>query len=213
MLLLIAVGPVPAVAGDWEIAPFVGFVTGGSVDNLTTGASSGFDSGASLGLMADFRLGEESWLEIIWSRQKTEACTECLWDRQEPFEVDIDYLHVGGMYQPAREKVRPFVLASVGFTRFAPSPGGFKNQIFLSGAVGGGAKFFFGPRIGLRLDARLWGTFGSGSFGGFCGEGGCAIGFSEGGTLQFQGVAALVVAFPGKKGTPRSKMEAIRSEP
>lgn len=199
VLLSFVLWMVPAEAGDWELAPFAGFVTGGSVDNLTTGASSDFDSGLAYGLLADFRLGEESWLEVIWSRQKTEACTACLWDRQEPFEVGIDYLHVGGMYQPARDKVRPFVLASLGFTRYSPATSGFKNQIFFSGAVGGGAKFFFGQRIGLRLDARLWGTFGSGSFGGYCGEGGCAIGFSGGGILQLEAIAALVIAFPGKK--------------
>jgi hypothetical protein len=189
-----------AVAGEVKLAPFVGFATGGGVENLRTGAGSDFESGAAYGLMADFSLGPETWLEVVWSHQSTEFCLGCISEEPGSMGMEIDHFHVGGAYQPGTKTTRPYVAATGGLTVYDPGAAGVGSEVGLSLAVGGGADFLFSDRIGLRLDGRGWLTFASGKFYGTCGAGACSIGFSGGGDFQFQAIAALVIRFPPRSG-------------
>ena len=184
-----------ASAGDFRIAPFAGLVAGGGVEYLETGVSSNLGSAPVFGLIVDFGLGPERWIEVLWSHQEAEFSSDLIPGESGPIGVNIDHLHLGGMYQPGTNKTRPFAVASAGLTLVNPAESGQDATVGFSFALGGGADFVLSQRISLRLEGRGWFTFAGGTFYGACG-GGCSIGFSGGGTFQIQGIAALVVNFP-----------------
>ena len=53
----------------------------------------------------------------------------------------------------------------------------------------------FGDHLGIRLQARMYGTFVHGSTAAICGGGGCAFGFSGDGFWQLDASAGLIFAF------------------
>lgn len=194
-VLLLSGAAATTSAGDFRLAPFVTYSTGLSLENLDTGFTSTLDPGSGYGLAAGFNIGPERWIEVLWSHQDLETCAECLPYGAEAFDLKIDSLHLGGMWQPGTKRVRPYAAASAGVTLYNPSTSGQSTTAGFSFALGGGADFMLSDRVSLRLDGRGLMTFGAGTIYGACG-GGCTIGFSVDGNIQFQAFAALVVWFP-----------------
>jgi hypothetical protein len=195
LIVLLLAAATSVSAGDFRLAPFAGFAAGGAIEDFDTGTNSDPSSGLVYGLNIDFNLGTERWIQILWNRQDLEFCSDFIPGETGPIAVNIDHLHLGGMYQPGVKKTRPFAVASAGLTVLSPSDSSQDTTIGFSFSLGGGADFQVGQRISLRLEGRGWFTFVDGTIYGAC-DGGCAIGFSGGGTFQIQGTAALVFSFP-----------------
>ena len=101
-----------------------------------------------------------------------------------------------GQFFDDKPAVRPFIVLTLGATRFSPSVAGAGSDWRFSLGFGGGVKVFLSKRWGFRLDARAWPTFiaGGGAF--FCSlPGGCLIAF--GGSASWQGSATggVILAF------------------
>jgi hypothetical protein len=195
MVVTLLAGATIALAGEVTIAPLVGFSTGLIVEDLQTAATNSLEPGPVYGLIAGFSLGPERWIEVLWLHQDMEFCDGCIPEEPDSFGLDIDSLHLGGVYRPGTKDIRPYAAASAGLTLYRAEAAGQGTTAGFSFALGGGIDFLLNDWMSVRLDGRGWLTFASGTLYGGC-SGGCSIGFSGAGNFQIQLFAALVIRIP-----------------
>ena len=197
--------PAPAVAeyeaSRFELTPLLAYRLGGEFEQPSTGADLKLDESKSVGLIFNIRLDADSQLEIFYSRQATELDTEGLFVNQPVLDIDIDYLHFGGTYAFASDSDlgRPYIVGTLGASRFAPKPSGLDSETFFSFSFGGGVNLFPSKRLGLRLEGRLFGTLIDSDNAIFCQTGAdtnfCAVSVQGDLLFQWQAMAGLVVRF------------------
>ena len=201
MVLIAALLPVSASAADVEITPFAGYTMGGQFTDAVTGKSLSFDDTSSYGIMVDFKQpldkeGGESWIELYYSRQQTRLKAD-----QGPFfgdplfDVNIEYFHLGGTYGQATGKMKPFVVGTFGATHMTPEGEGLHAETKFSLSLGGGVKLYLSEHVGIRLDARWFGTLFNGSGSAFCSGGACLINVQGDVLSQFTANAGVILAF------------------
>lgn len=182
LLLALVLGAGPAAAGEVEL----GLLAGGQ----QTGGLSSFEGSVDLrggllyGVAAGWRVRPDGIVEVAWSRQQSEASGEDFDDGPVRFDVTIDTLEVGGLWETRPGRFRPFLGLSIGATRLAGSDQEFGEGWYLSGALGGGVRYQLGEHALLRLEARATGILiaDGGSLG--CGvSGGAACQLSLSGSL------------------------------
>ena len=194
-----------------EVVPFFGWQFGGGF-----GVREGrveIEADPVFGVMVDVRVRADATVEFIYSRQQTTLelrSTDALRPGVDFFDVNVEYFQVGGVYEFLGEgaeyfdknddkpAVRPFIVLTLGATRFSPSVSGARSgsDWHFSLGFGGGAKVFLSKRWGLRLDVRAWPTFVTAGGAFFCSlPGGCLIAFSGSATWQASATAGLIVAF------------------
>ncbi len=125
------------------------------------------DDKANYGGQLSIAMAPETFLELMYNRTDTRVQYFDRLGASEPFDLSIEYYHVGGLQQVdiGNEKIAPFGVFTLGATRF-----NIKNQVDLDGdgsnyysgdawafsiALAGGAKIYLHERIGIRLQARL----------------------------------------------------------
>ena len=201
LALIAMLFPVSAIAADIEVTPFAGYTMGGEFTDAVTGKSLSFDDTSSYGIMVDFKQavdkeGREPWIELYYSRQQTRLKAD-----QGPFiatplfDVNIEYFHLGGTYGPATGKVKPFVVGTFGATHMTPKGEGLHAETKFSLSLGGGVRLYLTERVGIRLDARWFGTLFNGSGSAFCSVGACLINVQGDVLSQYTANAGVVLAF------------------
>lgn len=195
IVLLLAAAPA-AVAETFELTPFIGYRVGGSLTDYYSGASFSLDDSESYGLFLDFATDPfgEFQIELYWSHQETTLNIRGV--PADSYDVKVDYLHVGGLrFLGDDDKVRPYLVGSLGATRLNPEDSSIGSTTRFSAGLGVGVKFMPSEHIGIRLEGRGLATFVS-SYGAVgCGYPGCGV--SWGGTVFWQGdfTAGIVIAF------------------
>ena len=192
----------PAAASDaaprFEITPNAAYRVGGTFDDKNSDASLELRESSAWGLVVNGRVEADTEWELLYSRQSTEVAASGLASPQALFDIDIDFLHFGGTYLFDGERVRPFVALTVGATRFSPGLPGFSARTYASASLGAGWKFRVGEHVGLRLEARGFGTLIDSSSRLFCasdGGGACLI-VARGEVLyQWEARAGISVRF------------------
>jgi opacity protein-like surface antigen len=185
-----------SAAADFEVTPFAGYTMGGEFHDAVTGQALSFNDASSYGIMLDLKQAEDSWIELYYSLQHTSLKAD-----QGPFfgnplfDVSIEYFHLGGTYGQATGKVRPFVVGTIGATYMDPKGAGLNPETKFSLSLGGGVKFYLSEHVGIRLDARWFGTFIGGSGSVFCSEGKCLIDVQGDVLSQFSANAGVILAF------------------
>ena len=143
----------------WEVAPFVGYETGGSypVTNSFTIDKLRIDGGLSYGTFIDYTLTENSQAEFMWNRNNTsfserDAATGTY---SKAFNSDFDQFSFGFLYmlKNSERKLRPFIAAGIGFSHESNS-GVNANHTLLGFNLGGGAKYELSRHFALRGDLR-----------------------------------------------------------
>jgi hypothetical protein len=188
----------PAQAAGIEITPFAGYTMGGDFTNTTTGQSLSFDETSSYGIMLDFKQAGagDSWIEVYLSRQQTKLkADQALFIGNPSIDVNIEYYHIGGTYGQATGKVRPFVVGTFGATHMVPKQGGLESETRFSLSLGGGVKLYLTEHVGIRLDARWFGTLFNGSGGVFCSNGACLVTVQGDVLSQYTANAGIILAF------------------
>ena len=96
------------------------------------------------------------------------------------FDMSTNYFQIGGLREvETGTNLKPFGIFAIGATLFSPKSSSASDEWALSFALGGGLKYFFSDRIGLRLDGRfLFPVYLTGG-GFFCGTGGCGAGIGS----------------------------------
>lgn len=190
-----------AAAQQVEITPFVAWRGGG--DFLSDFDDFGFDidieadDSDAAGLSLGFSINPNMQIELFWSHQDTALLEDggIFLDDIELFDLDIDYYHVGFLYQWSPGQFRPFVTASAGVTDFGPQEPGLSSDSFFSASVGGGLKLMFGNHVGLRLEGRAFSTFVDEGGDALCERGRRCSSYDDDYFVQAEARAGLILAF------------------
>lgn len=163
--LLFAAALAPAAlaqSGGIEITPTVGYRFQSSI---STDASNLVDSidvseGVSYGLTAEFPVRPNLNVEVLWSHQGSDMTIDYRGTPPPGANTDlgslsIDTIQVGGLWQSGRsgDKVRGFFDFLLGASIVNP-PSQFEGFTRFSMSLGGGAKFNFSERVGLKAGVR-----------------------------------------------------------
>ncbi len=187
-----------------EITPFAGYRIGGEFeadedeDGNKTGADIDIDDASGFGLIVNWPSIDNTEWEIYLSRQSTTLDTAGLFVPPEtpPTDLDISYLQAGGTYWFEGERARPYIVATVGASRFEPDDSSFDSETFFSFGIGGGYKIAPTSRVGLRLEGRILGSVVDSDKSVFCRSGGaasgCLIAVSGSVVWQWEVLAGLV---------------------
>ncbi|HSC09008.1 MAG TPA: hypothetical protein VLD59_19445, partial [Steroidobacteraceae bacterium] len=166
-----------------------------------TGSDLELDESRSVGLILNVRIDADRQWELFYSRQRTELDAQGLFINEPVFDINVDYLHFGGTYAFASDTSlgRPYIVGTIGATRFEPKPSGLDSETFLSLSFGGGLSLFPDKRLGLRLEGRLFATLIDDDSEIFCRTGidtnFCAVHVDGDWLVQWQAMAGLVFRF------------------
>jgi opacity protein-like surface antigen len=162
MLCFVAISPAFGQWRDftkWEVAPFVGFETGGSypITNSFVFDRLRVDSGLSYGAFIDYSLTENSQAEFMWNRNNTSFSARDAATRtySKAFNSDFDQYSFGLLYmlKNSERKLRPFIAGGIGFSHES-NDGNNPNRTLLAFNLGGGAKYEVSRHFALRGDLR-----------------------------------------------------------
>jgi opacity protein-like surface antigen len=196
--LIMAVTPGYGHAADFEIIPFVGYTWGGDFKDETTGTKLGVDETSNYGIMLDINQSNDSQIELYYSHQSTRLHTESngFYTGTPLFDLNINYIHIGGTYGMDSGKLKPFVVGTLGVTYMDPKGEGLDSATKFSLGLGGGVKIFLTDHLGMRFEGRWFGTLFDGSGEAFCASSGqCLIKVRGDVFSQFVANAGLVFAF------------------
>ncbi len=153
LVLLIAA---PAAWSDeppvFQTALHGGYRAGGSLEDADTAAERDFEEGSSFALALELRYapGDDRYYQLWYSRQGSEVD-----DDVTSYDVDIEYLHVGGTLPfGGYERAQPYFAAGLGATRFSSSSAGADNRTHFSGSMAFGLAVPLGRSVALRFEAR-----------------------------------------------------------
>ena len=152
----------PAVAEEkpkrFEISPFVGYRIGGTFEDDDSEVELDLDEGKSYGLALNMRADANTEYELTYSHQSTDVDVTEVAPGAPALDLDIDYLQIGGTYLWDGQRARPFLVATVGVAHLDPDDSDVDSETYFAFSIGGGWKVFPSNSLGLRLEARVYGT-------------------------------------------------------
>ena len=157
VLTTVLLAPTAAMAGEFEITPFLGYQFGGDVTTFYQGEyhDVNINSSENWGLVLSLGLSPMTQIELLYSTQDTEADADRF---EDSLGLKIDYWQVSMLWNfDPDSQIQPYVVFGIGGTWLRPD--GFSSLSRFSGNIGGGAKIFFSDNIGLRLEGRFYGTY------------------------------------------------------
>lgn len=160
--LLVVLLLMPALASAQEsgveITPFVGYRFGGTFESEEPVAEYEMQDSSSFGLLVNFRHKANTQWEILYSQQSSTADYSGAAGPDPEVDVDTHVLQLGGTYLFDSERAQPYLAATIGGTHIRTESTTSQDDTFFSGSIGIGVKFMPSPRIGIRLEARAYGT-------------------------------------------------------
>jgi len=204
-LLSVPLIPAPAAAGeqpgDIALTGSAAWRFGGSFEDAA-GDELEIEDGGGFALTANFRAEANTQWEIHYARQSTEFTTGELFAATPVVDVNVDYFHGGGTYIVEGGNVRPYVVMTLGISRFAPEDAGdadVDDETFFSGSLGAGLRIAAGDRMAFRLEARAFTSFVDTDSNLFCVAGGsdnlCLLQADGSTVTQWQASAGLTLKF------------------
>jgi len=182
-----------------EITPFAGYRTGGTFDLESIDGSYKLDDSESFGLLLNLRQSGNTQWEVLYSQQQTTARLRDSTSSAPSVDTDIQVLQLGGTYQGDGETARPYVAMTLGGTHIKAIANGSQSDTFFSGSLGIGLNIAPSKRLGIRLEARVYGTLMNSSTDLFCSTGPdatlCAVRIEGKLLSQFEAFAGLVFRF------------------
>lgn len=201
VVILSCSAPTPAQEQpfNFELTPYGGYRVGGEFEETGGDLSIDLNDNGSYGFIFNARHSPVTQWEILYSRQETSADTSGLGLSDPTLNLSVEYLHAGGTYLWEGEHVRPYLAATLGATHVNVSTAGYDSDTFFSFSLGLGLQLRPTSRLGIRLEARGFGTLLDADTDLFCQIGPtnniCAIRIE--GTLmwQFEAFAGIVLRF------------------
>lgn len=184
----------PLAAQTVEVSPFIGYRFGGDLYEVYTGAALDIDGAATVGGVVDVFVERGLSVSFLYSHQEADIEAVDSWGRVTDFgRLSIDHWQVGGTQEFGAGTLRPFLIGTLGLTRFG-APG--DSELRFSLAAGGGVKLMPTRHVGLRLDGRVYAVLVDGwTSAGVCGGAGCLVGVDVSVIWQAEFTAGVVVAF------------------
>lgn len=155
-----------------EVTPFAGYRFGGTFENEESTARYELEDSSSFGLLVNLPHKVNTQWEILYSQQgSAEAIYEGDAGPDPLVDVDVHVLQMGGTYLFEGERAIPYLAATLGGTHIRTSSTESRDDTFFSGSIGIGMKFLPTSRVGIRVEARAYGTLVSSSSELFCSTG------------------------------------------
>jgi len=196
-IMTLVVTTVSSHAADFEITPTFGYTFGGKLKDSDTEESLKFDDSESYGFILGLRDKSKvggAFYELLYSHQSTNLKVDNeLFSSKKHFDVDINYLHLGGRYGPEGATFNPYVVAGVGVAYFDPKEGDSETKFSFS--IGGGVNVPLSEHIGLRFEGRGFGSVFENNSSIFCANNQCLIKTKGDVLWQFTGFSGVVFSF------------------
>ena len=187
----------PLGAQTIEIAPFGGFRFGSALVDTINGQPIDVNGAPAVGLIVDVPLSNGMQIEGAFSHQRASLLVPNGSFGPAPMQhVSVDHWQAGGLQEYGESpRARPFLTGVLGLTRYGAAG---NNQIRFTTGAGGGVKLFPVPRVGVRLEGRVFATFLDAAGTGLaCGGRGCLIALHLDVAWQAEFTAGLVVRLHG----------------
>ena len=192
-ILTICISTVNTVnAQEYVITPFAGWRASDSLEEANTGTTIKLDETRSYGLLLSLKQDPDVSYDFLFSRQNTQLQPDSPTGSTE--SLRLDYYQIGGTVFYEYDKLHPFVTGGLGATHISPANDAFSSETKFSLSLGGGLKVPLTQHLGLRFEARGYGTV-VGSNGAILCSGGCVVKFNGSLFMQFEASAGLSVAF------------------
>lgn len=143
---------------NFELTPYGGYRVGGEFEETDGALSIDLDESESFGLIFNARNSPDTQWEIIYSRQETTADASGFGMSSSALDLNVEYLQAGGTYMWDSDHVRPYLAATLGGTHINVTTAGFDSDTFFSFSLGLGLQLRPNDRLGIRLEARGFGT-------------------------------------------------------
>ncbi len=164
----------PSVQAETEMTLFTGYRGGGDFEEATTGIPLNIEDGQSYAITIDARQTANTWMQLLYSHQETRLTSGDA-DPLSLLELDVDYLHIGGVYEWPGKTAQPYVVGTIGVTWFNPDSSGYDEEFKGSLGFGGGVRIKLSGQLSIKLEARGYSTFLDSGGTMFCGENGCRV--------------------------------------
>lgn len=183
----------------FQVTPYGGYRYGGSFGFAGSPGEYGLDDSQAAGLILNWRHGDNTRWEVLYTRQSTDATFDMPTINDVTVRVATQALQLGGTYEGPGERVRPYLAATIGGTRVSVRSRTTESDTFLSGSIGVGALLLPDSRVGLRLEVRAFATLTDSSTDLFCRTGPdlnvCALRVEGDLMSQVEVFAGLVLRF------------------
>ena len=180
-----------------EIAPILGYRTGGEFVDDTTNQTHSIESSEMYGFLVSIPAERGKTYEFYYSHQSSELNSISNLTPSPTstanIPLTIDYFHFGGTAPISSEPdLKTYVSGGLGFTRLSPDLTGLEPELRPSLRLGIGLKYPITETITFRLETRGLATIFNNSSSIFC-SGGCSVSLS--GNFFLQGEVFAGVAF------------------
>ena len=166
--------------GDLEFYGTYGYMFGGYLRTYNGELNIGNSDNFKIGL--NYTVSPGTQFEIHWMHQSSDVTiTEYgnIFEFQEFFDLNTDYIQIGVLKESKTGPVRPFGKLTMGTAVYTPEGNsGYDDEWRFAFTMGAGVKAYLNESVGIRLSgAFMMPVYWSGlSF--FCGTGGCGTGVS-----------------------------------
>jgi hypothetical protein len=148
--------PSRSLAQGVEITPLAGYRFGGDFFEIVTARPVDLDGAVALGVVVDVPLAEGLQFEGFFTHQQADVLVPAPVGPPAAWRIAVDHVQAGALQEFDVGSVRPFLTGLLGLTRYAAEA---DNEIRFSLSAGGGVKLFPTPRVGVRLESRVFTTF------------------------------------------------------
>jgi hypothetical protein len=195
IVFLLGAVSLSALAQEFEISPYTGWMLGGRLN--TYNGSANVKDGQNYGIAISYEMAYLTKVEFMYNRMVSELeIREYANEPYIPFKLANDYFQIGVVRELMDDVVRPFGVGMLGAAIFTPQDSQYSAQWRFSASLAGGIKIFPTEHIGIRLQARMLIPMYFGGLGFWCGTGGCSGGLSASSAMvQGDFTGALIFAF------------------
>jgi hypothetical protein len=164
-----------AAASESSVTLYAGYRAGGEFTDVTTGKGWELTDGASYAVAIDIGINHQSQWEVFISHRRTALQASGFFSPlADNIGLDVTYYHFGGTYFPGQVGNGFYVVGGLGVTHFSPQDSRFSSETKPSLNLGLGYLIPLGKHLGIKLEARGYGTLINNSGGMFC-SGGCVV--------------------------------------
>jgi opacity protein-like surface antigen len=177
-----------------EITPLGGTQGGGVLTHIASGETLKLQEAPTQGLIIGWKLNREQEMELLYSRQQTRLqSSNSAIPQSDLFDLDIHTLQLGGtVLSETTHQLQGFLSGGLGITHYTPALSGADSETRASLSLGIGAKWMPVKNVGLRLEARGYGTLFNSTTSIFC-SGGCTLSVSGDLLSQYALFAGIII--------------------
>ena len=138
-----------------EVVPYVGYMFASKLN--TVEGEIIIDNGVNYGLIFDAKVDKEVIVKLMYNRlyTKVQIIEEPFNTIKNSFNMKVEYFQGGAQFELEEGRFRPFGAFTIGAALFNPASEDINSEWRFPFTVGGGIKYYFFKKIGMRLQWRF----------------------------------------------------------